>query len=66
MPLILPTAQNIPLAEYVHHMIAKLVKTRPKNVFIGATTPTRLVATSGSRQYPSTLALRGKVKVAEK
>lgn len=66
MPLILPTAQNIPLAEYVHQRIARLVKIRPKKVFIGATTPTRLVATSGSRQYPKTLALRGNVSVAEK
>lgn len=66
MPFILPTAQNIPLALYVHHKIAALVMTIPNGPSIGRTTPNRLVATSGNRQYPSTDAERGNVSVAEK
>jgi hypothetical protein len=33
---------------------------------IGSTTPTKLVITKGSKQYPSTDALLGNVKVEER
>jgi hypothetical protein len=63
MLLILPTAQNIPLLLYVHHATAALVNMYPRAVSIGTATPMKLVNTSGSRQYPNTLQLRGKVRV---
>lgn len=66
MPFIRPTTQNMPLALYVHHMMAAVVNTMPRGVSMGMTMPNRLVATRGKRQYPSTLALRGYVRVAEK
>lgn len=60
------TAQNIPEELYVHHPTAAVVKRYPNRVSIGIMMPTRLVRTSGKKQYPRTLAERGKVRVAEK
>ena len=51
-----PTAQNIPLLLYVHQLTAANVKLYPTTVSIGTTIPTKLVNTSGNKQYPSTLA----------
>ncbi len=47
----------------MHHTIANELITYPTAVSIGSSTPTKLVPTSGSKQYPSTLALRGNVSV---
>lgn len=66
MPLILPTAQNIPDALYVHHAIAILVNAYPNIPSIGTTIPIKLVSTKGNKQYPSTLALRRNVSVLER
>jgi hypothetical protein len=51
---------------YVHHTIAKLVSTYPSIPSIGTTMPTKLVITRGSKQYPSTDALRGNVRVEDR
>jgi len=53
--------QKMPDALHVHHMMAAVVRTMPSGVSMGITMPTRLVATSGRRQYPSTLAERANV-----
>ncbi len=50
MPRILPTAQNKPLALYVHHIIAMVVMTMPSGESIGIIMPSMPVATSGSMQ----------------
>lgn len=50
MPRILPTAQKIPEALYVHHMMAAEVMTIPRGVSMGMTMPSKLVAVRGSRQ----------------
>ena len=63
MPRIRPTAQNIPLLLYVHHTIAADVNRYPTAVSIGSSMPTSEVSTRGRRQYPSTDAERGKVRV---
>jgi hypothetical protein len=47
-------------------MIAKLVNTYPSIPSMGDTTPTKLVRTSGNKQYPSTDADRVKVRVLER
>jgi hypothetical protein len=46
--------------------MAKLVNIYPKGPSIGSAMPTALVRTSGRRQYPRTLALRGNVSVLER
>jgi len=51
---------------YVHHIMAKLVKTYPSIPSMGSTIPIKLVITSGNKQYPSTERLLGKVKVLER
>ena len=66
MERILPTAQNMPLALAVHHIIAAHVTTMPKGVSMGVAMPNNEVATRGKRQYPSTLALRANVRVEER
>ncbi len=43
--------------------MAALVNKYPTNVSIGNAMPTKLVNTSGNKQYPSTLALLGNVSV---
>jgi hypothetical protein len=63
MPRILPTAQNMPLLLYVHHTIAAEVRRYPSAVSIGRAMPTNDVSTRGRRQYPSTDAERGNVRV---
>jgi hypothetical protein len=50
MPLILPTAQNMPDALYVHQLMANVVKMYPTMLSIGTTIPIKLVKTRGSRQ----------------
>lgn len=60
-----PTAQNIPDALYVHHIMAADVMTMPSGVSMGINTPSTLIDSSGIRQYPSTLALLKKVSVVE-
>ena len=66
MPRIRATAQNIPEELYVHHPTAAVVKRYPNMVSMGIRIPMRLVSTRGKKQYPSTLADLGKVRVAEK
>jgi len=63
MLLILPTAQNMPLELYVHHATAALVSRYPAAVSMGSATPTKLVMTKGSRQYPNTEQLLKNVRV---
>jgi hypothetical protein len=46
----------------VHHIIAAVLNVMPTGLSIGIKIPTRLVATSGSRQYPSTDAERANVR----
>jgi hypothetical protein len=57
-----PTAQKMPLALQVHHIMAAVLSVIPTGLSIGMKMPTRLVATSGSRQYPSTDAERANVR----
>jgi len=57
---------NIPLEEYEHHMIDRLVRRYPNKPSRGTTIPMIATRTSGSRQYPSTDAERGNVNEDEK
>ena len=66
MFVILPTTQNMAELEYVHHAMARLTTQYPMKLSSGSTTPTRLVSTNGSRQYPRTEELRPMVSVEEK
>lgn len=58
-----PTAQNMPEDEYVHQTMARQVRIYPGRVSMGKKMPTREVSTKGRRQYPSTEAERGKVRL---
>ena len=66
MPRMRPTAQNMPDALYVHHPPAAVVKRYPNNESMGTRIPIIAVNTRGRKQYPRTLAERGKVSVALK
>jgi hypothetical protein len=63
MPFMPPTAQKMPLALHVHHMMAAVLSAIPTGLSIGMKMPTRPVASSGSRQYPSTDAERANVRL---
>lgn len=51
---------------YVHHIMAAVVNIYPNGPSMGTTMPINDVRTSGRRQYPSTDAERGNVRVEEK
>jgi hypothetical protein len=51
---------------YVHQTIAILVAKYPNIPSIGTAIPSKLVRTSGNKQYPKTDALRGYVRVDDR